>query len=489
MKQPQTVETIVERMRAAAGMSPSVAGSDEAIQLRDEIALAQEGSRQTGQLNPREAGTLNQAVQFSKKVMRRSLTWYTRPLHMFQGAVIRALQHTGNIIDDHRSQLHQHSEALNLQADVIERNQAWLAQQIQSERTANEQSLGRLREKMEATFASRESLAAAVENRLVPLQAKVNALENAAQDIARLQSENHQLRWHVESLRDNFNAIHATVRDLAERNRWTSIQLRGRERDLRRLLKVVGGDSAPPMSTAVAPVPPMFRADIKDELTFDYFAFEEQYRGDEADIREKQQAYVDYFRGRDNVVDLGCGRGEFLEALRDAGIPARGVEVGTDQILLCQEKGLEVVQQDLFAFLESAPDDSLGGIFSSQVMEHMTAGDQLRYVALAYQKCRPGSPVIFETINPQCVYALVRNFFLDPTHIRPVHPETLRFAMESSNFRDVTVRFAAPLSEMQVPPLKIEGTGSSTLEQFNAGIGRVNELLYGFQDYAAIGWK
>ena len=155
MNQPRTVETIVERMRAAAGMSPSVPGSDEAIELRQEISVAQEGSRQTGQLNPRGPGTLNRAVQFGKKVMRRSLTWYTRPLHIFQEAVIRALQHTGNIIDDHRSQLQQHSEALNSQADVIESNKAWLAQQIRSERTANEQSLERLRHEMEATFASR----------------------------------------------------------------------------------------------------------------------------------------------------------------------------------------------------------------------------------------------------------------------------------------------------------------------------------------------
>ena len=358
---------------------------------------------------------------------------------------------------------------------------------------------------MEATFASR--LAAAVENRLVPLQQKIEALERQAEElrllerqaeeikrlhseeIKRLQAENQETHWHVEALREASTALHATMLDLAERNRRTSVQLRVRERDLRRLLQVVGRDAVQQMADAVTPLPPMFPSEIKGELTFDYFAFEEQYRGDEADTRQKQQVYVDYFRGRDNVVDLGCGRGEFLEALREAGIPARGVELGTDQLLLCQEKRLEVVQQDLFAFLESTPDESLGGIFSSQVIEHMTASDQLRYVALAYQKCKSGSPVLFETINPQCVYALLRNFFLDPTHIRPVHPETLQFAMESCNFRNVELRFSAPLTDLQVPPLKIEGNSSPALEKFNAGIGRVNELLYGFQDYAAIGWK
>jgi hypothetical protein len=174
--------------------------------------------------------------------------------------------------------------------------------------------------------------------------------------------------------------------------------------------------------------------------------------------------------------------------VRDNGIPARGVELGTDQYLLCKEKGLDVVQTDLFAFLESLPDESLGGIFSAQVIEHMTASDQLRYVALAYQKTKPGSPVIFETINPQCVYALVRNFFLDPTHVRPIHPETLRFAMESTRFRNVEVRFSGLASDKQIPPLSLEGNPPG-LQQFNSAIERLNELLYGYQDYAAIGWK
>ncbi len=471
-------------MRAAAGMSPSIEGSEEVLQLRNEIALAEEGSRQTGQLNPRQPGALNNAVQFGKKVMRRSLSWYTRPLHLFQGAVIRSLQHGGNILDDHRGQLHKHSEALNLHADVMERNKAWLAEQIHLLGTANEQRVQQLREQLNARWASHESnLARAIENLVVPLQQAVGALQSSAAD--RAQQQGHdigRLQAEAQKAREEFNALHAVVRQ-------TSGQLKVRERDLRRLLRVVGPEAVQQMSTKVSPVPAMFPSEIKDELTFDYFAFEERYRGDEADTRSKQQTYVDYFRGRDNVVDLGCGRGEFLEALREVGISAHGIELGMDQILLCQEKGLDVVQQDLFTFLEAAPDDSLGGIFSAQVIEHMTASDQLRYVALAYRKCKPGSPVIFETINPQCVYALVRNFFLDPTHVRPVHPETLQFVMESCDFRNVQLRFSSPAEGLQVPALQLEGNGSSTLEEFNAGIARLNELLYGFQDYAVIGWK
>ena len=180
----------------------------------------------------------------------------------------------------------------------------------------------------------------------------------------------------------------------------------------------------------------MFPSGIKGDAEFDYFMFEDLHRGDEADISNRQKEYLQYFRGRENVVDIGCGRGEFLELLRHNGISAYGVELGTDQSFSCREKGLEVVQQDLFTHLESLPDESLGGLFSAQVIEHLTASDQLRYVALAHRKTMPGSPVIFETINAQCVYAVMRNFFLDPTHIRPVHPETLKFAMESLGLRE-----------------------------------------------------
>jgi hypothetical protein len=127
-------------------------------------------------------------------------------------------------------------------------------------------------------------------------------------------------------------------------------------------------------------------------------------------------------------------------------------------------------------------------VFSAQVIEHMTASDQLRFVSLAYQKCSSQSPVVFETINPECVYALLHNFFLDPTHVRPAHPGMLKFAMESRGFRDVQLRFASPVADRHIPRLTLAGDPES-LQRFNHAMEQVNTLLYGHQDYAAIGWK
>jgi O-antigen chain-terminating methyltransferase len=216
--------------------------------------------------------------------------------------------------------------------------------------------------------------------------------------------------------------------------------------------------------------------------------FEERFRGPESEIKRRQRAYLEYFRGCSDVLDLGCGRGEVLELMRENGISARGVETGKDAFLLCQEKGLAVTEQDLLSYLESLPDESAGGIFCSQVIEHMNPAAQLLLLRLAQQKLRPGAPLLVETINPECVYALCRNFYLDPTHVRPVHPEMLAFSMRSLGFDKVEIKYSSPLSDRQLPNLPI-GEPNPELDAFNRALVHVNDLLFGFQDYAAIGWR
>jgi O-antigen chain-terminating methyltransferase len=220
---------------------------------------------------------------------------------------------------------------------------------------------------------------------------------------------------------------------------------------------------------------------------FDYRKFEDRFRGSEANLTERQRGYVPCFAGRKNILDLGCGRGEFLELLRAQGIEARGVDLNPEIVHLCREKGLDVVQADAFAHLEALPDDSLGGVFAAQVIEHLHPSRVVELVKLCHRKVEPGAPLILETPNPKCFMVFAETFYKDPSHTQPIHPDTLQFLFEAAGFREVEVRFLAPVdAAIKVPPLHAT---ADNLEAFNQGIERLNALLFGFQDYAVIGRK
>jgi SAM-dependent methyltransferase len=478
------------------------------LPLRIEIDGALAGHKLVGQVNPRPPGIHNQAVQFAKRAMLRTLTWYTRPLHYFQGSVIRAFQQILTALDSQDHALQMVKEELSVQRAALDATARRSFASFNAIRSANQAAL----EKQSAEFKRREATFTEEITRLEETdQAQHRSLLELHEGIARwdgkLERTGNALLSRAQESAEaaiaarfnpaidqlaNFSRGLDELRNQVERVRSQvgemSTQGRLRDRDLRKYLsealRDVSSDREAPTS---APIPAMFPSEVKADANFDYFRFEELYRGDEALIASRQREYLDAFRGREDVVDIGCGRGEFLQLLRENGIRARGVELGTDQYLLCREKGLDVVQQDLFAFLEAIPDESLGGLFSAQVIEHLPASDQLRFIALAYQKTTAGSPVIFETINAQSVFAVVRNFFIDPTHVRPVHPETLKFAMECAKFRDVKLRFSSPLLERRIPPLKISGA-EPELAEFNRAVDALNDLIYGYLDYAAIGW-
>jgi 2-polyprenyl-3-methyl-5-hydroxy-6-metoxy-1,4-benzoquinol methylase len=226
------------------------------------------------------------------------------------------------------------------------------------------------------------------------------------------------------------------------------------------------------------------------EPDFDYFGFEERFRGGEEDIKERQRGYVEYFKDAGSVLDVGCGRGEFLELLAEAGIKAQGVDLDLDMVLYCQEKGLDVVREDVYTYLESLPDESLGGVFAAQLVEHLESNRIIELVNLCQRKLRAGGVLIFETPNPLCLTVFSRSFYMDFSHIRPIHPEALKFLFESAGFENPQARFSSPVEAcMRIPPLSGVTADAQGVEEFNKGIERLNDLLYGCQDYAVIGKK
>ena len=153
-----------------------------------------------------------------------------------------------------------------------------------------------------------------------------------------------------------------------------------------------------------------------------YRRFEDLFRGSEETIAERQRVYLPLLREQAPVLDVGCGRGELLELLRDEGIAARGVDLDAGMVARCAEKGLDVALLDGVEALEAAPDASLGAVFCAQVIEHLPYERFHRFFALAQQKLRPGGLLIAETVNPHAQVAL-KHFWLDLTHEQPVFPE------------------------------------------------------------------
>ena len=219
----------------------------------------------------------------------------------------------------------------------------------------------------------------------------------------------------------------------------------------------------------------------------EYVAFEQRFRGDSEEIRGRLAGYVKQFEGRGPIAELGCGRGEFLELLRDAGLEARGVDDNAEMVSVCREHGLAVEEGDLLAYLKDLDEESIGGIFAAQVVEHLPPPVLREALTASYRALRKDGRIVLETVNTRSVVALVESFYRDLSHQKPLHPETLDFLLRSCGFRDVSIEYRSPVSEraklLSVPS---EDPNARTL---NENFRKLNAFLFGDQDYAAIGIK
>jgi SAM-dependent methyltransferase len=150
--------------------------------------------------------------------------------------------------------------------------------------------------------------------------------------------------------------------------------------------------------------------------------FEDIFRGPEPVVRERMRAYLPLLEQHERVVEIGCGRGELLDLLGQAGIPAVGVDIDGAMVRRCRAKGLAVEQQDGLAYLREQPDASLPAIIAVQVVEHLSYEELMSFLELSRTKLRPEGQLIFETVNPHSLPAF-KTFWTDLTHQRPIFPE------------------------------------------------------------------
>ena len=268
---------------------------------------------------------------------------------------------------------------------------------------------------------------------------------------------------------------------------------------LKRRLESIPDDAASAVAAASAARPADTRNDSTDD--YKYVGFEDQFRGSDENVAAKLGEYLPIFAGASDVIDLGCGRGEFLMALGSAGVRARGVDTNADMAAIARERGLDVTTGDALTYVDLLADESVGGIIATQVVEHLTARYLTRLLDSSHRALRPGAPIVLETINPACWYAFFSSYIRDLTHVHPVHPETLQYLLRASGFVRVEIRYREPVPEREKlkatavsedvrvsdDPMAKALTGVARTLDANAAI--LNRLIFTHMDYAVVGYR
>jgi SAM-dependent methyltransferase len=363
---------------------------------------------------------------------------------------------------------------------VIRAVRDWLGPSFDAQHAFNAQVAAAI-----ASIGSREQERAAMFERFQ--QALIVFLQ---QITAFVETKDRQLSDAAASRADAHQAVLDTLPDLRS-------QVAVLQRATHMLTRKVGEGAAPAEAVAVGAAP-VTLASADDHK---YVGFEDQFRGSVDDIRDRLTPYLPIFADASNVLDIGCGRGEFLLLLKSNGISARGVDVNTEMIAETRERGLDAEAGDALTYLRALPDESLGGIFAAQVVEHLKPSYLVQLLEVSFQKMRPGAPLVFETINPTCWLAFFSSYLRDITHAQPIHPETLEYLTRASGFANVSIRYSAPVAEhtrlKQIDlPAEILNSTDQTARAIvdaarvvNVNAGILNNLAFSYQDYAVTGYR
>jgi len=171
-----------------------------------------------------------------------------------------------------------------------------------------------------------------------------------------------------------------------------------------------------------------------------YRAFEDKHRGSRELIKERVSVYLPFVLPLKELypdaiaLDIGCGRGEWLELLKENGIHSQGIDFNEGMLKACHDIGLDVTQGDGIAYLKEEADESLMVISAFHVVEHISFEALQTLVEEALRVLKPGGILIMETPNPENIKVATENFYLDPTHIRPIPSEQLFFLTELYGF-------------------------------------------------------
>jgi O-antigen chain-terminating methyltransferase len=213
-----------------------------------------------------------------------------------------------------------------------------------------------------------------------------------------------------------------------------------------------------------------------------YVAFEDHFRGSREDILNRLKVYLPLLEEAKvgtldaPILDVGCGRGEWLELLSQSGYTARGIDLNRVMVEQCKARNLDVSESDVIAYLQSLPDTSFGAVTGFHIIEHLPFETLVRLLDETVRVLKPGGVAIFETPNPENVLVGSCNFYFDPTHCNPLPSPMIKFLVEARGL------CKAKIINLHPYPETFKVNGSELAERFN-------EYFYGSQDYAIVGYK
>ena len=456
-----------ERRYVAALVALDAAATEQPA-VADTVSAAETDVARLSQIwhNHQPAGAARSFVGRLLAELGRMLPWRRRAFHgALLAAVSRQAAATRALLDAQR----------HFQSHVI-----WYAQSV-------------------ASFAGNQrgaSGAAADAQSVAAMHAAVSAL-----------ATDWQLHWDSLKTRDHrfdarMDALSRAYEDLRNASALVdqrSLALKRAVEGLSSVAPATALPAAPPQSSSAMPsiaAPATTGADID---AFKYLAFEDRFRGSREEIRRRLSDYPPLFAGARAVLDIGCGRGELLDLFRDHGVDARGIDVNDEMVEACRARGLSAERADALAYLSAQPDGSLGGLIAIQVVEHLDPPYLMRLIETAHHKLAPGAPMVLETINAACWAAFFDSYIRDFTHVRPLHPDTLRYLVQASGFTNTEVQFRSefpPQDRLRTvslpvaPPNTPEQTAIAELsEALNAQAERLNSQLFTHRDFAIVAKK
>lgn len=347
--------------------------------------------------------------------------------------------------------------------------------------------------------AGRESLELNREliKQIVNLQAKINNIEVHGQNIdARLDNikvHGQNIDTRLDNIKVHGQNIDAHLDNIEIHGQNIDVRLNGIEQDRSYIMNELGQQKSQLnlfLETANQRLRENFSKAEMQKLTEEnlhsvdaaYIAFEDRFRGTNLEIAERLKVYLPILSEakvgtqEEPILDLGCGRGEWLNLLRESKYIARGLDINRIMVEQSTSQGLEVIESDAIHYLQSLPNHCLGAVTGFHIIEHLTLATLIELISQTARVLKPGGLAIFETPNPKNLVVGACNFYSDPTHKNPVFPETIQFFLQYQGLVNVQLMYLNPVED-------------TSFKQIDPKWDTLDNWFFGARDYAVIGHK